>query len=100
MDNGSWSPRGTQQTMSESDYKAEAADLDSSTRQYVFEQAYDHGGLENQSIEAFVDQMVREVKAGVDEYFELSDLALRQAILEEVTEAVEKMAEDGYDEHF
>jgi len=86
--------------MSEPEYKTEASDLDSSTRQYVFEQAYDHGGLEDQSIPAFADQMVREVKAGVDEYFDLSDLALRQAILEEVTDAVQTMADDGYDEHF
>ncbi len=86
--------------MSEPKYKTEASDLDSSTRQYVFEQAYDHGGLQDQSISAFTDQMVREVKAGVDEYFELSDLALRQAILEEVADAVAKMADDGYDEHF
>lgn len=44
--------------------------------------------------------MVREVKTGADEYFDMSELGLRQAILEEVTKAVEKMAEDGYDEHF
>ena len=86
--------------MSDPEYKAEASALDSSTRQYVFEQAYEHGGLQDQPIPAFADQMVREVKAGVDEYFELSDVALRQAILEEVTDAVEKIADDGYDEHF
>lgn len=86
--------------MSDSDYKAEASDLDSSTRQYVFEQAYDHGGLEGQSIPDFADRMVREVKTGADEYFELSDMAVRQAVLEVVADAVEAMAEDGYDEHF
>lgn len=86
--------------MSDSDYKTEAQTLDSSTRQYIYDHALDYGGLEEQSIPEFVDQMVREVKAGVDEYFDMSDLALRQAILEEVADAVESMAEDGYDDHF
>ncbi|MEF8771695.1 hypothetical protein [Halodesulfurarchaeum sp.] len=86
--------------MSDSDYKTEAKNLDSSTRQYIYDHAYEYDGLEEQSIPEFTDQMVREVKAGVDEYFDMSDLALRQAIVEEVADAVEEMAEDGYDEHF
>ena len=90
----------TQTPMSESDYQAEAKHLDSSTRQYVYDHAYEYGGLEDQTIPEFTDQMVREVKAGADEYFDMSELGLRQAILEEVTKAVDAMAEDGYDEHF
>lgn len=86
--------------MSDSDYKTEAQNLDSSTRQYIYDHATEYSGLEDQSIPEFVDQMVREVKAGAGEYFDLSDLALRQAILEEVADAVEAMAEEGYDEHF
>lgn len=86
--------------MSDTDYKAEAKNLDSSTRKYIYDHAREYGGLESQSIPEFVDRMVREVKAGADEYFDLSDLALRQAILEEVADAVEAMAEEGYDENF
>lgn len=86
--------------MSDPEYKSEAANLDSSTRQYVRKQAYEEGALAEESIPAFADRMAREVKAGAGEYFDLSDLALRQAILEEVQTAVDRMVEDGYDEHF
>ena len=86
--------------MTDDDYKSEAAQLDSSTRTYIRRQAYEEGALAEESITAFADRMTREVKAGADEYFDLSDLALRQAILEEVGTAVERMVEDGYDEHF
>jgi hypothetical protein len=86
--------------MTEPDYKADATNLDSSTRQYIYDHAYEYGGLEDESIPAFVDRMVTEVRAGADEYFDVSELGLRQAILEEVAEAVAAMAEEGYDEHF
>lgn len=86
--------------MSNPDYKAEAAEMDSSTRQYIYDHATTYGGLEEQTIPEFVDQMATDVKAGADEYFELSDLALRQAILEEVADAVAAMAEEGYEEAF
>ncbi len=86
--------------MSEDDYKTEAQAMDSSTRQYIYDHATTYGGLEDQSIPEFVDQMVREVKAGADEYFDMSELALRQAILEEVADAVADMAEEGYDDWF
>ncbi|MFB6086830.1 MAG: hypothetical protein ABEJ84_08535 [Halodesulfurarchaeum sp.] len=86
--------------MSEPDYKTEAQHLDSSTRQYIYDHAKEYGGLADESIPEFVDRMVQEVKAGADEYFDMSDLGLRQAILEEVSKAVADMASEGYDENF
>lgn len=86
--------------MSDPDYKEDAKNLDSSTRQYIYDHAREYGGLEEQPIPVFVDRMVTEVKAGADEYFDMTDLGLRQAILEEVAKAVEAMAEEGYDENF
>lgn len=86
--------------MTEPDYKTEAKNLDSSTRQYIYDHAYTYEGLAEETIPEFVDRMEKDVKAGADEYFDMTDLGLRQAILEEVMKAVETMAEDGYDEHF
>ncbi|MFP4529832.1 MAG: hypothetical protein ACLFNC_00920 [Halodesulfurarchaeum sp.] len=86
--------------MTDPDYKEDAKNLDSSTRKYIYDHARKYDGLTEETIPEFVDRMVREVKAGADEYFDMTDLGLRQAILEEVAKAVEDMAAEGYDENF